>query len=154
MTQFTRMDDRMIATEQFQQAVDMINGAHRVLITSHTKPDGDACGCVAAMAEVLRTLGKQVDTLFLSPVPAWYQFLLAEPVLVLGREVSDRDLVEGRLGPYDLVILVDVGSVSQLPKFTEYLKVVRPPVLVIDHHVTSDNRAPWWCWIPRLQLRG
>jgi bifunctional oligoribonuclease and PAP phosphatase NrnA len=117
----------------------MIDKAHRVLVTAHTKPDGDACGCVAAMTEVLRGLGKQVDALFLSPVPKWYQFLLPEPVWVLGEQVSDSDLLDGRLGPFDLVILVDVGSVTQLPKFTEYLRVARPKVLVIDHHATSDG---------------
>jgi bifunctional oligoribonuclease and PAP phosphatase NrnA len=117
----------------------MIGRAHRVLVTSHTKPDGDACGCVAAMTEVLRGLGKQVDAMFLSSVPAWYQFLLPEPVWIVGQQVSEEQLVGGTLGPFDLVILVDVGSVSQLPKFTDYLRVTRPEVLVIDHHATSDR---------------
>jgi bifunctional oligoribonuclease and PAP phosphatase NrnA len=129
----------MITTEQFQQAVEFISKARRLLVTTHAKPDGDACGSVAAMTEVLRHLGKDVYPLFLSPVPAWYQFLFSDPIPILGQQVSEEDLIQGRLGPFDLVILVDVNSVGQLPKFDQYLKTQRPPVLVIDHHATSDG---------------
>jgi phosphoesterase RecJ-like protein len=129
----------MITTEQFQQAVDLISRARRLLVTTHSKPDGDACGSMSVMTEVLRHLGKEVYPLFLSPVPAWYQFLLSEQVQKLGRQFSEEDLMQGRLEPFDLVILVDVNSVSQLPRFDQYLKTQGPPVLVIDHHATSDG---------------
>ena len=129
----------MITTEQFRQAVELLSRARRLLVTTHTKPDGDACGSMAAMTEVLRHLGKEAYPLFLSPVPTWYQFLQSDQVPILGEQVSEQDLTQGRLGPFDLVILVDVNSVSQLPSFEQYLKTQRPPVLVIDHHATSDG---------------
>jgi len=129
----------MITTDQLRDAAALIGGARRILVTTHTKPDGDACGSMAAMSELLKALGKEVYPLFLSPVPPWYQFLLPDPVQVLGREVSEQDLMQDRLGPPDLVILVDVNSTSQLPKFDQYLRQARHPVLVIDHHATSDG---------------
>jgi len=129
----------MITTERFRQAVDLVGKASRILVTTHTKPDGDACGAVAAMTEVLNGLGKEVCPLFLSSVPAWYQFLVPDRAVVLGRQVNERDLMQGRLGPFDLVVLADVNSATQLPGFEPYLKTARPTVLVIDHHVTSDG---------------
>jgi phosphoesterase RecJ-like protein len=38
-----------------------------------------------------------------------------------------------------LIIIVDTNSRSQLSKFDEYLKQNDKPVLIIDHHVTSDG---------------
>jgi phosphoesterase RecJ-like protein len=38
-----------------------------------------------------------------------------------------------------LIAIVDTNSTSQLPKFDEYLKRNDKPVLVIDHHATSDG---------------
>ncbi len=78
--------------ETYEQAVSLIAEAHEVLITTHTRPDGDAGGCVAAMAEVVRGLGKTARPLLLSPLPDWYGFLFDEKVPVLGTDVRVEDL--------------------------------------------------------------
>jgi phosphoesterase RecJ-like protein len=44
----------------------------RFLLTSHTRPDGDAIGSVLALAEVLDQLGCQADVVFADPVPTTY----------------------------------------------------------------------------------
>ena len=106
------------------------------MITTHTKPDGDACGCVAAMCEALGALGKKTKPLMLSPVPQWYAFLFAGKVPVLGEDIQVKELTAGR---FDLVVIVDTNSKDQLPGFDEYLKQSDAPVLVIDHHETSDG---------------
>ncbi len=126
----------MVSCGDFDRALERIDKSESILIATHTKPDGDACGCVAAMCEALRALGKKVTPLMLSPVPQWYQFLFAEKVPVLGEDIQLEELIAGR---FDLIIIVDTNSTSQLPKFDEYLKQNAAPVLVIDHHETSDG---------------
>jgi phosphoesterase RecJ-like protein len=125
--------------EAYQQAVELIEGSGNVLITTHTRPDGDACGCVAAMTEVLRGLGKTVRPLLLSPMPEWYGFLFEEKVPVLGADTQVEDLTSGTFGEVDLVVIIDTNSRSQLPRFEEVLRQCDVPVLVFDHHVTSDG---------------
>ncbi|MCL5279739.1 MAG: bifunctional oligoribonuclease/PAP phosphatase NrnA [Planctomycetes bacterium] len=125
-------------SEVYRQAVALITEAKNILVTTHTRPDGDACGCVRATTEVLRGLGKMVRPLLLSPMPDWYGFLFEEKVPILGEEVPVEDLVGGGFGPIDLVIIVDTNSYSQLPRFETYLKQTTTPVLVIDHHVAAD----------------
>ena len=129
----------MIKTDDFQKAVELISESENVLITAHDKPDGDACGSIVALCETLRGLGKSVQPLFLSPLPAWYEFLPPEPIPVLGRDVQIEELMEGRLGKFDLIIIVDVNSYSQLPEFEKFLKQGNGPVLVLDHHITADG---------------
>ena len=125
--------------EIYQQAIALIEKAHNVLVTTHTSPDGDACGCVAALAEVLRGVGKTVRPLLVSPMPDWYSFLFDEKVPVLGQDVQVEDLTGGRFGEIDLVIIADTNSYNQLPRFADYLKQSAKPVLVIDHHVPADK---------------
>jgi len=129
----------MIGSNDFQKAVELISKAESILITTHNKPDGDACGSVAAMHEALTALGKNIKILFLSPVPKWYAFLFAEQFPILGQGIQLEELTEGRLGKFDLTMIIDTNSYSQLPKFEQYLKQNDKPVLVIDHHVTSDG---------------
>jgi phosphoesterase RecJ-like protein len=47
----------------------------RFLLTSHTRPDGDAIGSVLALAEVLDQLGCQADVVFADPIPSSYSTL-------------------------------------------------------------------------------
>ncbi len=131
-----------MSCEAYQQALALIEHAKSILVTTHTRPDGDACGCVVALTEVLRGLGKTVRPLLLSPIPDWYEFLFEEKAPILGTDVQVADLTGGRFGTTDLIIVVDTNSYSQLPQFEDYLKQCAPPVLVIDHHVAADELGP------------
>ncbi|MEA3226830.1 MAG: hypothetical protein U9Q07_12845, partial [Planctomycetota bacterium] len=77
----------MIDSSDFDKAVELLDKSENVLITAHDKPDGDACGSIVALCETLRSLGKRVQPLFLSPLPGWYEFLPAEHIPVLGDDV-------------------------------------------------------------------
>ncbi len=129
----------MISNEDLQKALDLIKKSSQVLITTHTKVDGDATGCCVAVREALAALGKQSKILFLSSLPQWYGFLFDEKVPVLGVDISPEELSAGQFGRFDLTVIVDTNSFSQLPKLDAYLKQNNMPVLVIDHHATADG---------------
>lgn len=129
----------MVSNNDFQRAVELIGKSENILLTTHTKPDGDACGSVSAMYEVLTGLGKRAQLLFLSEVPEWYQFLFAEKVPVLGDDVNLEELKQDKFATPDLIMIVDTNSYSQLSKLDESLKQNTKPILVIDHHATSDG---------------
>jgi len=69
-------------------------------------------------------------------LPDWYGFLLEKPVPVLGKDISKDQLQQNK---FDLIVIVDTNSNSQLPVFEEYLTQTNAPILVIDHHATSDG---------------
>lgn len=129
----------MVTENEFNRAIGLINNSQKVLITSHTRPDGDACGCVRAMCDILTGLGKEVHPVFMSPLPEWYEFLFEQKVPILGDNVTKEQLHKGHYDECDLVIIVDTNSYVQLPGFDEWLKDSQIKVLVIDHHVTSDR---------------
>jgi phosphoesterase RecJ-like protein len=129
----------MIDSADFQKAVTLIDNAGNVLITTHTRPDGDACGSVIAIHHALTALGKQVKLLFLSEIPEWYESLFADNVPILGRDVTVDQLMQGRFAEPDLIIIIDTNSYSQLPGLEAYLKQNDKPVLIIDHHLSADG---------------
>ena len=132
-------DKAMIHNDDFEKAVELIDKSSNVLITTHARPDGDACGCLVVMSDALVALGKKVKLLMLSEVPGWYEFLFDEKVPLLGEDVQLEGLMQERFGQFDLIMVIDTNSYSQLPKFDEYLKQADKPVLVIDHHETADG---------------
>ena len=129
----------MVTNDDFKKAVDLINNSGNVLLTAHTKPDGDACGCVVAISNVLESMGKKTKAIMLSSMPEWYDFLFSEKLPVLGEDIDLNQLTDGSFGEFDLIIIVDTNSLSQLPKFDQYLKQIDKPVLIFDHHATADG---------------
>lgn len=129
----------MVDVNKFKQAVEMISASKSVLITSHTRPDGDACGSVRALCDAIQNMGKNAYPLFLSPIASWYEFLFKSKVPILGNDVKTEQLNEEPYAGCDLVLIVDTNSYVQLPQFDDWLKRSEKKVLVIDHHVTSDN---------------
>lgn len=127
----------------FQKAVELIGKSNNVLITTHTRPDGDGCGCIAAISETLTTLSKNVKILLLSELPAWYELLFKQKPEIFSKKTKIDS---------DLIVIVDTDTYNQLPELDKYLKQSDKPsasaeamalsrrrILVIDHHVTSDN---------------
>lgn len=129
----------MVTNNDFQKAVDLINKSSNVLLTAHTKPDGDACGCIVAISNILETMGKKSSAVMLSQMPDWYDFLFAQKPPILGEDINLNQLTDGSFGEFDLIIIVDTNSLSQLPKFDEYLQQIDKPVLIFDHHATADG---------------
>ncbi len=122
----------------FQQATDLINNANSVLLTTHIRPDGDACGCVRALMEIVQKLGKKSKPLFMSPLAAWYESLFDEKPAILNNDVQP-DQLSDVYRDVDLIIIVDTDSAVQLPGFAEWLPDCGKKILVIDHHITGDD---------------
>lgn len=104
------------------------------MVVTHTRPDGDACGCVVALSELFSQLGKKAEILLLSDLPQWYAFLFSKPPAFFSKDFS-----MDTLNPFDLIVIADTNSKAQLPGFADLLEKNKKPVLVIDHHVTSDS---------------
>ena len=124
----------MTTEGNFKNAIDLINKSKNILIATHTRPDGDACGSVVALSELFSQLGKKNEILLISELPQWYEFLFEkEPTFF------NKDFSADKLNAFDLIVLVDVNSKSQLPGLADVLKEKTKPLLVIDHHATNDG---------------
>jgi phosphoesterase RecJ-like protein len=130
-----------IQNKQYKAALDLIHASKKVLITTHLRPDGDACGCLRAMAEGLGAAGKDVQCLLLSPLASWYEAMFERKIPVLGNDIKKEQLPE-KFADIDLIVIVDTNSLVQLPGLEDWLKTARAAgkkILVIDHHVTNDG---------------
>ena len=132
----------MIRENNYTSAIGLIDKSRNILIVTHTRPDGDACGCVVALNELFTQLGKNPEILLLSDLPQWYAFLFDKtPLVASGVEPAffSKDFSADKLDSFDLIVIADTNSKSQLPGFADLLEKNKKPVLVIDHHATNDG---------------
>lgn len=104
--------------------------AERVLITSHTSPDGDAVGSELAAAELIGRLGGAAHILNRDPAPDNLAFLPG----------AEKILVQPSL-PVDLENLYDLALVLECPNLdrTGFSDLSRLPILNIDHHLDNER---------------
>lgn len=131
----------MIKDEDFNKAQQLIEQSQNIILATHRKPDGDACGSAAALTAALRREGKSVLSVFLTEIPEWYQFVFdkpQKPVESLSQlDKSVKDTLGDRV---DLIIVADTNSTRQLEHFSEYINNNSDiPVLIFDHHVSTDS---------------
>jgi phosphoesterase RecJ-like protein len=108
-----------------KQARLRLDGAQRILVCSHVRPDGDAVCSVLALGLALQDKGKQVQMVLADGVPAGFEHLAGVELIV--RQATP---------PVDLVVSVDAadpnrmgGALSGFPQ----------PDINIDHHITNTR---------------
>lgn len=103
------------------QVADAIRRRQRFVVTSHSRPDGDAVGSALAMAFALRRLGKDVRVVSRDAPP---------PPLMVFPGVPEIEIVSDIDDPGDAVIVMECGDVKR-PGIEG---VERGYVINIDHH--------------------
>ncbi len=119
----------------FSEALDCLRKAQSVLISCHVRPDGDSLGSAAGMAQMLTGQGKSAEIILPSELPDRYAFLFEQKQ---PRVIQD-DWRRGGLAGFDTVVIVDTSVRVQLEPQYEFLKSCNLPVLIIDHHLESEN---------------
>ena len=131
--------------EHCTAALELINTSKRVFLTTHLRPDGDACGCMRSMMEGLSALGKEVRPLLLSPLASWYESMFEHKVPVLGNDIKKEELA-GRFADVDLIIIVDTNSLVQFPGWKNGSKSPAPAARNSSSSTTMLPATTWVIW--------
>lgn len=116
-------------------AARRLEGAERILLTTHARADGDAVGCLGALGRMLRQRGKAVASYLHEPLLDRYAFLPETEGLRVWTSA------EAALAAADLLVLVDTCAANQLGEVAGAIGAAALPRLAIDHHVTRDAVA-------------
>ena len=110
-----------------QQVRQRLEGAQRILIASHVRPDGDAVCSVLGLGLALQTQGKQVQMVLADGVPAGFEHL-----------AGVEQIVRRAASPVDLVVSVDAAAPDRMGGA---LSGFSQADINIDHHVTNTRFA-------------
>lgn len=109
----------------YQDICPQLRNAHRILVLSHLRPDGDAVGSLLGLGLALKAVEKDVTMILPEGLPETFSHL------------EGSELISARpAGEYDLIIVVDC---SDLDRVGEALLNQRTPDINIDHHPTNTG---------------
>jgi phosphoesterase RecJ-like protein len=115
------------------EAAALLLAAQSLVLYTHRNPDGDAVGCVTALAAALRSLGKDVTSICPDPLPAYLLDVPGAAHITTGPEI------EG----IDLVVTIDVSDPSLLVPLAAAQRgfLLARHSLNIDHHLSNAHFA-------------
>jgi phosphoesterase RecJ-like protein len=114
--------------DQIEQVLQHITERRHFLVTSHTRPDGDAIGSTLALALILRKMGKTADVVMGDSVPVIYRPLPHAETIIHTSRVN---------GSYDAAIILECDSLLR----TRLQGLDGHFLINIDHHETSKPFA-------------
>ena len=109
--------------------INQIKKSKKILVTSHSDPDGDAVSSLLAMGLTLSYLGKKTTLYNYSPIPAVYRFLPS-----VERIIDHIEPVNG----YDTAMILDCGDISRVGPAGENIGRI-PVVINVDHHISNTG---------------
>ena len=120
----------MDAKKDWDKILKIIDRNQKILITTHIHPDGDGLGSEKAIHFLLNKLGKDPFILNSDPLPYEYEFLNQDNIF----NTYEDDIHSHLIDEYDLIMVLDIGSIIRLGPVGEKLKTTSTPVICIDHH--------------------
>jgi phosphoesterase RecJ-like protein len=124
--------DQSTHEAQIEALLEAFRASPRFILTSHSRPDGDALGSVLALAEILDQMGCQTDVVFADPVPAIYRTL--PNVGRVHHTPSAADIADHSIP----AILLECDGIAR----TGLLGLDEDrPLINIDHHASGRHFA-------------
>jgi phosphoesterase RecJ-like protein len=123
-------------SKDFQKFRGWLEQAKRVLISTHSLPDGDGLGAEAALFHYLKRARKACRVYNPDPLPKRYRFLDPKGQILLGPgEVELWDTC-------DLWVIVDTNDPRRLGKLWGELSLRAKKIVFLDHHPEISGTSP------------
>ncbi len=117
------------------EVVRALDGASKIVLTTHERADGDAIGCEAALGSFLLDQGKSVVVINPTPVPSGMRFLLRDDLPVLRPASSEA---KDACATADLAVVLDISDWPRLGRAGPLIREL--PRVLIDHHPRGGPR--------------
>lgn len=127
-----------IAKGKIDELRVMLDNAPRVVILSHTNPDGDAIGSSLAWAEVLKRHNHEVTCVVPNKYAYYLDFMPGIEDMVIFK--SDEERVAKAVNEADIIFCLDFHTMSRLDKLADIIESNKHAKRVlIDHHLDASE---------------
>ena len=109
-----------------------IEASDRIVVVTHTHPDGDALGSSSAVRRYLQQKGKQNVAVVREEAPKTIAFIAEGDPLLQGEEALRA------IAAADLIICTDFNGLSRAGAYEEALRSSKARKVLIDHHLNPQ----------------
>lgn len=126
----------MLDTNKLSELKKLIQQPRKIVLITHTNPDGDAIGSSLAMYHYLRRKGHTVTSLVSNSFPDFLAWMPGSDKMVIHE--TQPKLVKAALLDADLVICLDFNALHRMGSIYDLIKVNKATRVLIDHHLEPE----------------
>ena len=125
----------MIVLKNFEYPFikDLIGASHKIAVTSHHNPDGDAIGSALALAGLLRKAGKECVVFVPNDYPAFLKWMPGNDLVTVFQEHEKK--AKDYFSTADLIFCLDYNALNRTGKMEDDLRKSAAKKILIDHHL-------------------
>ena len=125
--------------EKIEIFKQLLETPKKVVILSHTNPDGDAIGSSLAMAEVLKGLGHTVNCILPNRFPYYLKWMPKSDELIIHAQ-DKLGVSQSVIEAAEVVICADMSSLSRLEALTDIIAAnTTAKRILVDHHLNPSS---------------
>ncbi|HRP01892.1 MAG TPA: DHH family phosphoesterase [Candidatus Kapabacteria bacterium] len=118
----------------------LIHQSKRIIITTHTNPDGDAIGSALGLFYYLKTIGRSAFIINDSVTPSNLEFLDVNNEIRTFSYSDDNTLINNA----DLILILDLNDPKRLRTMQDIVLNSPAKKIMIDHHLSPVNFADYY----------
>ena len=128
-----------IDLDKIEALKELLSQPKKVVILSHTNPDGDAIGSSLALSQVLKLRGHTVNCILPNRFPYYLKWMPCCDELII--HAQDKiGIAQSVIAAADVVICADMSSLSRLEALTEIIAAnTTAKRILIDHHLSPSD---------------
>lgn len=124
-----------LSEKNIEALKELLEGKKRVVILSHTNPDGDALGSSIAWKMALQRLGHQVEAIVPNAYPYYLEWIPAIKDVIIYRN-DEAGVAERAVAEADIIFSLDFHTLSRLDALGDIIdRNQRATRVLIDHHL-------------------
>lgn len=130
------MLNKIITEDNIQKAKKLINKHDKIIIVTHTSPDGDALGSSLALYHFLTEYGKQVNVIVPNEFPHFLRWLPGSDQIIIAEK--NLSLVTETIDAAELIFSLDFNVLKRIEQLEPIVKKSSAKKILIDHHLNPE----------------
>lgn len=126
----------MLTNSEISKLKILLHQKQKIVITSHSNPDGDAIGSSLAMYRYLVKLGNDVNIVVPNKFPEFYAWLPDSNDIIIYE--NKAKLSQKVLKEADIIFCLDYNAINRLGALAEIIPKTTATRILIDHHINPE----------------
>ena len=129
----------VLEKEKIERLRQIFDESQRIVIVSHTNPDGDAMGSSLSLAGVLQQQGHTVHCIVPNRFPYYMKWVPKSDEIII-HNLDKLGVADAVIADADCIVCADMSSLSRLEQLSEAIKSnTKARRVLIDHHLSPSE---------------
>ncbi len=134
----------MLKPAEIEELKELFKEKKRVVLSSHTNPDGDAIGSLLAMYFFLTNKGHEVSMIVPNRFPEFYDWMPGSDLIINYEKEAKR--AQGLLKSAEVFFSLDYNAFNRVGPVAEFIPDAPATLILIDHHIDPERDKYQYCF--------